>query len=151
MRKCCRDWELNPWHARITSPFDKGAFLVHFSSRILVGRRRRCRKCLLNRVADILRALGRCSGNPRDRLPGDSQVCSRNTSAVSPWPRLSVHSNSLKPSAEKEVGLLLSQGCVDREGMAGTRAPYRECLCIEKFTGKSCSCRTRALLVTAKF
>lgn len=94
---------------------------------------------------------GRCSGNPRDRLLGDSQVCSRNTSAVSPCLRPSVHSNSLKPSAEKEVGLLLCQGCVGCEGMARTRALYGECLCIEKCTGKSCSCRTHALLVTAKF
>lgn len=74
------------------------------------------------------------------RLPRDSQVCSRNTSAVSPWLRPSVHRNSLKPSAEKEVVLLLCQRCVDLQAIAGTRAQYGECLCIEKFTGKSCSC-----------
>lgn len=63
--------------------------------------------CETGRSAGILRTLGRCAGNPRNRPPeGFTKSVPGNASYILPCSVPSVHGNSPKCSAEEEAGLL---------------------------------------------
>ena len=93
---------------------------MDFSSGSLAGRLRRCRK-FVKQECRLLRALGRCAGDPRSRTPeGFPKSVPGNASSISPCSVPSARRNSPKCSAEEEAGLLPGSAvCWSSRGQLG--------------------------------